>query len=90
MNALKSVFLTSVVALAATLASAASNGKFANANANKDKMLTQAEACAGTMPRLCKNFAVIDANKDGTVTRSEIRAYKKAKRAVKGLPVKPY
>lgn len=88
MKALKSLLLASVVALAATLASAAPNGKFAHADVNKDKALTQAEACAGKMPRICKNFAAIDANKDGVVKRSEIRAYKNARRAARGLPVR--
>ena len=89
MNVLKSLLLASAVALAATVVSAAPNGKFANADVNKDKALTQAEACAGKTPRICKNFAAMDANKDGAVTRGEIRAYKNAKRAAKGLPVKP-
>lgn len=89
MNVLKSLLLASTVALAATVASAASNGKFAHADVNKDKALSQSEACAGKTPRLCKNFAAIDANKDGALTRSEIRAHKKAKRAARGLPVKP-
>ena len=89
MNVLKSLLLASAVALAATIASAAPNGKFANADVNKDKALTQAEACAGKTSRICKNFAAMDANKDGVVTRGEIRAYKNAKRAAKGLPVRP-
>ncbi len=89
MNVLKSLLVAGAVVLMATAASAAPNGKFASADVNKDKALTQAEACAGKTPRICKNFAAIDANKDGAVTRSEIRAYKNAKRAAKGLPVKP-
>jgi hypothetical protein len=35
------------------------------------------------------NFEAMDVNRDGAVTRGEIRAYKNAKRAAKGLPVKP-
>ena len=89
MNVLKSLLLATTVALVATVASAAPNGKFGNADVNKDKALTQTEACAGKTPRICKNFAAIDANKDGAVTRSEIRVFKNAKRAAKGLPVKP-
>lgn len=88
MNVPGSLLLVGAVAVVATAASAAPNGKFASAHLNKDKALTQSEACAGKMPRLCKNFAAIDANKNGTVTRSEIRAYKKAKRTAKGLPVR--
>ena len=92
MTAAARVIAPSAVALAATVtsaASAASGSKFANADVNKDKALSQAEACAGKMPRICKNFAAIDTNKDGAVTRGEIRAYKKAKRAARGLPVRP-
>lgn len=89
MNVLKSLLLATSVALIATVASAAPNSKFARADVNNGKALTQAEACAGKMPRRCKNFTAINVNKDGAVTRSEIRAYKNAKRAAKGLPTKP-
>ena len=89
MNVLKSLLLAGATALVATVASAASSGKFADADVNKDKALSQSEACAGKTPRICKNFAVIDANKDGVITRGEIRAFKNAKRAAKGLPVRP-
>ena len=89
MNVLKSLLLATAVAVAATVAAAAPNGKFANADVNKDKALTRAEACAGKTPRICKNFEAIDGNRDGAVTRAEIRAFKNAKRAAKGLPVKP-
>ena len=89
MNVLKSLLLAGATALVATVASAASNGKFVNADVNKDKALSQSEACAGKTPRICKNFAAIDANKDGVITRGELRAFKNAKRAAKGLPVKP-
>ena len=89
MNVLKSLVFATSVALVAAVASAAPSGKFANADVNKDKALSQSEACAGKTPRICKNFAAMDANKDGVVTRSEIRAHKNAKRAAKGLPVRP-
>lgn len=89
MNVLKSLVLATSVALVATAAAAGPNGKFAHADVNKDKALTQAEACAGKTPRLCKRFAVIDANRDGVITRAEVRAHKHAKRAAKGLPLKP-
>ena len=89
MNVLRSLVLATSVALLATAASAAPNGKFAHADVNKDNALSQSEACAGKTPRICKSFAAIDANKDGAVTRGEIRAYKNAKRAAKGLPVRP-
>ena len=89
MNVLKSLLLATSVALIASIASAAPTSKFARADVNNDKSLTEAEACAGKMPQRCKNFAAINLNKDGAVTRSEIRAYKNAKRAAKGLPTKP-
>ena len=88
MNAFKSLLFAGTFLLAATVASAAPKGDFAKADVNKDKALSQAEACAGKTPRLCRNFAAIDGNKDGAVTRGEIRAYKKAKRAAKGLPAR--
>jgi hypothetical protein len=86
MNVLKSLLLASTVAMMAIAASAAPKSNFSRADVNKDKALTQAEACAGKTPRVCKNFATIDANKDGAVTRAEIRAFNKMKRAAKGLP----
>jgi hypothetical protein len=88
MNVLKSMLLATSVALIATVATAAPAGKFGSADINKDKALTQAEACAGKTPRICKNFVTIDANKDGAVTRAELHAYKKMKRAAKGLPIR--
>lgn len=89
MNVLKSLLLVTSLPLVAAVASAAPSGKFANADVNKDKALSQSEACAGKTPRICKNFAAIDANKDGLVTRGEIRAHKNARRAAQGLPTKP-
>ena len=88
MNVLKSLVLAGAVAVVTAAASAAPNSKFGAADVNKDKALSQSEACAGKTPRICKNFAAIDANKDGSVTRAEMRAFKKAKRAAKGLPVR--
>jgi hypothetical protein len=88
MNVLKSFLLATTVALVATVAAAAPNGKFAHADVNKDKALTQAEACAGKTPRLCKRFVTIDANRDGVITRAEVRAHKNAKRAARGQPLK--
>ena len=88
MNAFKSLVLTALVAMIATAAAAAPTGKFAGADANKDKALTKAEACAGKTPRICKSFERIDANRDGAVTRAEIHSFRQAKRAAKGLPTK--
>jgi hypothetical protein len=88
MNVLKSLLLAVSVALMATVASAAPTSKFAKADVNKDKALSQSEACAGKTPRICKNFAAMDVNKDGVVTRAEIRAHKNAKRAARGLPTR--
>lgn len=92
MNPFKSLLIASLVALAvtaATAATAAPRGNFANADVNKDRALSKAEACAGKTRHVCKNFEAMDVNRDGAVTRGEIRAYKNAKRAAKGLPVKP-
>lgn len=73
----------------AGMASAAGNGKIAAADSNKDRALSKVEACAGKTPRICKNFEAIDANKDGQVTRAELRAYRDMRRAARGLPAKP-
>ncbi len=88
MNALKALSIAVVVALAASVASAAPGGKFGAADSNKDGALTKAEACAGKMRHVCKHFEAMDANKDGAVTRSEIKAFRNAKRVAKGLPPK--
>lgn len=89
MNTIKSLLLAASVALIATAASAAPTGKFAVADANKDRALTKTEACAGKTPRICKKFEAIDANKDGAVTRAEVRAFRDVRRVSKGLPRKP-
>lgn len=92
MNVFKALLLAVSIALmatVATVASAAPNNKFAKADVNKDKALSQSEACAGKTPRICKNFAAMDVNKDGVVTRGEVRAYNKGKRAARGLPTRP-
>jgi hypothetical protein len=91
MNVFKSLLLAASVALMATVATSASgapNSKFAKADLNKDKALSQSEACAGKTPRICKNFAAMDVNKDGVVTRAEIRAHNNAKRAARGSPTR--
>ena len=88
MKTLGSLVLTVLVAMIATAATAAPTGKFAGADANKDKALTKVEACAGKTPRICKSFERIDANRDGSVTRAEIHAFRQAQRAAKGLPNK--
>ena len=89
MNIVKSLLLAVSVALVAPAASAAPTGKFAVADANKDRALSKAEACAGKTPRICKKFEAIDANKDGAVTRAEIRAFRDVRRVSKGLTQKP-
>ena len=48
--------------------------RFRQADKNGDGALSKAEAEAG-MPRLAKDFAAIDANKDGKITPEELRAY---------------
>ena len=89
MNTFKTISITLVAALAASIASAAPGGKFGAADGNKYGALTKAEACAGKTRHICKNFEAMDANKDGAVTRAEVKGFRNAKRAAKGLPVKP-
>jgi len=45
-----------------------------SADKDSDGKISRAEADA-SMPRLAKNFDAIDANKDGFVTREEMRAF---------------
>jgi hypothetical protein len=56
--------------------------RFKKADANGDGKLSKAEADAG-MPRVGKNFDVIDANKDSFVTQDEIRAAMQKAQAAK-------
>ncbi|MEO7253652.1 MAG: EF-hand domain-containing protein [Casimicrobium sp.] len=88
MNAFTPIGLTAVLALVASIASAAPGGKFAAADSNRDGTLTKAEACIGKTRSVCKNFDAMDANKDGAVTRAEIKAYRNAKRVAQGMPPK--
>ncbi len=87
-NRITTLVLATAVALAAGTSMAAPAGKFGNADTNKDRALSKAEACAGKTPRICKRFEAIDSNRDGVVTRAEIKASRDAKRAAKGLPAK--
>lgn len=52
-----------------------------------DGMISQEEA--KNSPRLSANFAAIDANKDGRLTRDEIHAWRHAQRPTATAPVKP-
>jgi hypothetical protein len=52
-----------------------------------DGMISQEEAKGS--PRLSANFAAIDANKDGRLTRDEIHAWRHAQRPTATAPVKP-
>jgi hypothetical protein len=58
------------------------------ADTNGDRALNRTEACAGRTSNVCRNFARIDVNRDGVVTRSEIRAFSNARRIARGLPPK--
>ena len=88
MNAIKTISIAAVLALASSIASAAPGGKFGAADVNKDGALTQAEACSGKTRHICRNFAMMDVNKDGVVTRAEVKGFRNAKRVAKGLPPK--
>jgi hypothetical protein len=48
--------------------------QFKAADTDNDGSLTKAEAQSGGMERIVNNFERLDANKDGKVTREEIRA----------------
>jgi hypothetical protein len=64
------------------------HGGFGKLDSNKDGAISQAEACGtpkGAEGRLCKNFAAIDANKDGIATHDEMRAARFAVVAHKGF-----
>ncbi len=72
------------IALAATVAATASLAAFAGdqggrgdflkkADTNGDGLVSKAEAQAN--PRLAKNFDAIDTNKDGQLSRDEMRAF---------------
>ncbi|MBL8311563.1 MAG: hypothetical protein JNL19_14165 [Burkholderiales bacterium] len=67
---------------------AASGKGFASADANRDRVLTRAEACSGKARLLCRDFDAIDANRNGVLTRAELKAYRNAKRIAKGMPPK--
>jgi hypothetical protein len=71
-----------------TVAAFAVPSKMAQADVNRDRALSRTEACAGKTPHICKNFDRYDSNRDGVVTRAEIRALNNARRAAKGLPPK--
>ena len=56
--------------------------RFKHADTNGDSKISRAEA-EKNAPRLAKKFDAIDANKDGTLTQDELRAYREAKRGHK-------
>ena len=57
--------------------------RFAAANTTNDGKLTQAQAEAGHMPRVAKNFEAIDTAHHGYVTEDDITAYTRAQRAAR-------
>ncbi|MES2398606.1 MAG: EF-hand domain-containing protein [Pseudomonadota bacterium] len=50
--------------------------KLRELDVNKDKMLSKEEV--KSRPMLAKNFDAIDTNKDGQLTRAEMKAYREA------------
>ena len=57
--------------------------EFAAANTTGDGHLTLAQAQAGGMRMVARNFAAIDADHKGFVTWVDIRAFRKARRAAR-------
>jgi Ca2+-binding EF-hand superfamily protein len=54
---------------------------------NSDGAVSQAEACGGprgAQGKLCLDFAAIDANKDGSLSKEELRAFHKANHPKRG------
>lgn len=86
---LRQALHATVLAICTALPAYAAPGKgIPAADVNRDGVVTRSEACAGKTRFLCRNFAAIDANNDGVLTRAEIKAFRNAKRVVKGLPPK--
>ena len=59
--------------LAAPLAAAAQEGRFAAADADRDGLLSRAEV-ERSLPRLAARFDAIDRNRDGALSPEELRA----------------
>ena len=59
-------------------------GKMQGLDANKDQAFTRAEL-GNEMPKLSENFSLIDGNKDGKITREEIKIARMATRAERQL-----
>jgi hypothetical protein len=61
--------------------------KFAAANTSHDGHLTRAQAEAGNMPMVARNFDAIDTDHKGYVTMKDLRAFMQARRAARaGAP----
>ena len=54
--------------------------KLKAADTNGDGLISRAEAAA-SLPRISKHFDEIDANKDGQLSREEMRAFHEARKA---------
>ncbi len=57
--------------------------RFQAANTTGDGRLTLAQAQAGQMPMIVRNFAAIDAQHKGYVTMQDIQAYRRQMRAMR-------
>ncbi len=55
--------------------------RFEAANTGQDGHLTLAQAQAGHMPQVARNFETIDSHHNGYVTIADIQAFRQAKRA---------
>lgn len=58
--------------------------RFQAANTTGDGHLTLAQAQAGNLPMIVRNFDAIDAQHKGYVTLQDIRAYRQQMRAMRG------
>ncbi|OGA74533.1 MAG: hypothetical protein A3G81_25455 [Betaproteobacteria bacterium RIFCSPLOWO2_12_FULL_65_14] len=80
---LRKMFIVSLILAPALAVAAAPGGRrvdsFKKADADGNGMLSRAEV-EKSLPKLARQFDVIDANRDGNLTPEEIRAWSRARR----------
>ena len=83
---LRKMFIVSLILAPALAVAAAPGGRrvdsFKKADADGNGMLSRAEV-EKSLPKLARQFDVIDANRDGKVTQDEMRAWFQARRAAR-------